>query len=245
MAVPDPADLTQRQRRLVRRAAYPALAAAILGPIAVAFVSGSPVPDDNLNGHVYLGYALNHRTGEAQSLLFIVSSLAIAGFLAALGVVHAQRAGRLTYPAVTMTGSAAAFFTLQSIASACNLTIAQLGHGYPAFGTDPSAPLITTALWSLTNVVVTVGYLPFVVAMFAIATGNRSDPILPRLLAGPIAVLIAGLAGVVLVVTLFVDTGPFTPMSTGAGTASVVPMQLWLAAVALTVLWRTRSLQGQ
>ena len=53
--------------------------------------------------------------------------------------------------------------------------------------------------------------------------------------------LIAGLAGVVLIVTLFVDTGPFTPMSTGAGTASVVPMQLWLAAVALAVLWRTRS----
>ena len=235
-------DLTQRQRRLVRRAAIPALVMAILGPIAVTFVSGrSSVPADNLNGHVYLGYALEHRTGEAQSLLFMLTVLAMAAFVAALGVVYAERSGRLTFPAVTMIGGAVAFASLQFLAAACNLTITLLGHGYPSFGADPSAPLITTALWDLTNVVVTLGYVPFAIAMFAAATANRSDPILPRLLTGPIAVLVAGLAGIVLIATLFVGTGDFTPMSSYAGATSAAPMSLWLAAVAVMVLWRTRS----
>lgn len=252
MTIPDHADtavatgdLTGRQRRIVRRAAIPALAAAILGPIAVTSVAGSPVPDDNLNGHVYLEYALNHRAAETQSLLFILSSLAVAGFVCALGVVHAQRSGRVTFPAVTAIGSAVAFFTLQCISSACNVTIAQLGHGYPSFGADPSAPLVTTMVWDFTNVVVTIGYLPFVVAMCGLAAGNRADPILPRLLAGPIAVLIAGVAGIALIVTLYVDTGAFTPMSTGAGVASVVPINLWLAALAVACLWRTRSARSR
>lgn len=77
--------------------------------------------------------------------------------------------------------------------------------------------------------------------MFAAATANRTDPILPRLLAGPIAVLAASIAGVVLVTSLFIGAGDFTPMSSGAGTAAAAPMSLWLAAVAATVLWRTMS----
>jgi hypothetical protein len=54
-------------------------------------------------------------------------------------------------------------------------------------------------------------------------------------------VLVAGLVGIVLIVTLYVDTGAFTPMSTGAGTVTAVPMDLWLAVVAVVILWRTRS----
>jgi hypothetical protein len=239
---PAAADLTHRQRRLVRRAALPALVMAILGPIAVTFVSGQPsVPDDNLDGNLYLGYALAHRTGEVQSLIFMVTVLAVAAFVVALSVVYAQRAGRPTFPTVVMTGGAAAFVGLQFIAASCNLTITLLGHGYPSFGADRSAQLITTALWDLTNVVVTAGYLPFVAVICAAIAANRADPIVPRLLAGPIAGVVAGFAGVVLIVTLFVDTGAFTPMSSGSGTATAAPISLWLAAVAVAVLWRTRS----
>lgn len=235
-------DLTQRQRRLVRRAAYLALAVAILGSLAVNFVSGqSSGPADNLDGHAYLNYDLPHRAAEAQSVLFILTVLAMAGFVVALGVVYAERSGRPTFPAVTMIGSAVAFFSLQFLGSASGLTIALLGHGYPSFGTDPSAPLVTTMLWDLTNVFVTFGYLPFVIAMFAAAVANRSDPILPRWLAGPITVLVAGFTGIALITTLFIDTGNFTPMSIYAGAASVGPISLWLAVIAFAVLWRTRS----
>jgi hypothetical protein len=234
--------LSDRQRRIVRRAAYPALVTAILGPTAVFFFSGrTSVPPDNLNGHVYLDYALAHRTGEVQSLLFILTVLAMAGFLTALGVVYAQRSGRLTYPAVTMIGSAVAFASLQLIAATCNLTIALLGNGYPSFRTDPAAPLITTMLWDLTNVVVTVGYLPFVIAIFAVVAANRTHPILPRWLAGRTAVVVAGFVGIALIATLFVGTGDFTPMSSAAGVITAAPLSLWLAAVGVAALWRTRS----
>jgi len=235
------ADLTLRQRRLLRRAAYPALLTAILGPIVVTFVAGARLPPDNADGHLYLGYALAHRTGEVQSLVFMLTVVAMAGFVAALGVVYAERSGRPAFPAVTMIGCAAAFVALQFLASSCNLTLTLLGNGYPSFEADPSAPLITTALWDLTNVVVTVGYLPFVIAMFAAVTANRADPILPRLLAGPIAVVAAVLAGIVLITSLFVGTGDFTPMSLYSGALSSVPISLWLAAVGVAVLWRTRS----
>lgn len=113
----------------------------------MVFVSGqAAVPADNLNGHVYLDYALEHRTGEVQSLLFILTVLAMAGFVAALAVVYAERSGRLAFPTVTMIGSAVVFVALQSLAAACNLTITLLGHGYPSYSADPSAPLITTML---------------------------------------------------------------------------------------------------
>jgi hypothetical protein len=143
-----------------------------------------------------------------------------------------------------MIGGAVAFFSLQTLAAGCNLTITQLGHGYPAFGTEPAAPLITTALWDLTNVLVTLGYLPYVIAMFAVAAANRADPILPRVLMGPIAVLIAGVVGIVLIATLYIDTGGFTPMSKSADVLSM-PLNLWLAVVAIVVLWRTRSARSQ
>ncbi|HEY4460651.1 MAG TPA: hypothetical protein VGN81_40500 [Pseudonocardiaceae bacterium] len=235
-------DLTRRQRRIVRRAACFALAVAILGSLAVNFVSGqSSGPVDNLDGHAYLSYDLPHRAAELQSVLFILTVLAIAGFIVTLGIVYAERSGRPTFPAVTMIGSAVAFFAMQFLGSASGLSIALLGHGYPSFGTDPSAPLIITTLWDLTNVFVTFGYLPFVIAMFATAAANRSDPILPRWLAGPITVLVASLAGIGLITTLFIDTGGFTPMSVYAGAVSVGPISLWLAVVAFAVLWRTRS----
>jgi glucan phosphoethanolaminetransferase (alkaline phosphatase superfamily) len=235
-------DLTQRQRGILRRAAFFALAMAILGPLATNFASGqSSGPADNLDGHAYLSYDLPHRAAEAQSVLFILTVLAMAGFIVALGVVYADRSGRPAFPAVVMIGSAVAFLSLQFLGSASGLTIALLGRGYSSFGTNPSAPLVATMLWDLTNVFVTFGYLPFVVAMFAIATANRSDPILPRWLAGPVTVLAAGFVGIALITTLFIDNGNFTPMSTYAGAVSVAPISLWLAAVAFAVLWRTRS----
>lgn len=235
-------ELSQRQRRSVRRAAYFALAVAILGSLAVNFVSGqSSGPVDNLDGHAYLSYDLPHRAAELQSVLFILTVLAIAGFVVTLGIVYAERSGRPTFPAVTMIGSAVAFFAMQFIGSASGLSIALLGHGYPSFGADPSAPLVVTTLWDLTNVFVTFGYLPFVIAMFAAAAANRADPILPRWLAGPVTVLVASVAGIALITTLFIDTGDFTPMSTDAGAVTVAPISLWLAAVAFAILWRTRS----
>jgi len=82
---------------------------------------------------------------------------------------------------------------------------------------------------------------PLAGALLGIAAANRSDPILPRLLGGPIAVGVAAVSATALVVSLFVDTGKLTPGSPAALYLGLAPVFLWITASGVAL---SRSITG-
>ncbi|MFJ4654564.1 hypothetical protein ACIP5Y_25110 [Nocardia sp. NPDC088792] len=233
-AITDRAEAMTQERRYLRWAGF-------IGPFGPVIVAGLlairpfPYPDDGVDGRVYLDYTLPHYAVELQTLATIAFIGCWLAFVVLLAFVYTHRASGSSLPGWFMLCGVIVWAAVGFASDGVYMMIGMIARGYPGFGASPSDQRLAETLWELTNVLWAMGSIPLGIVLIAVHFANRAHPVLPHMLAGPGA-LVAAVASWASLASIFVPTGPWSPISVGAFCVGSGPAYLWMAATGLTLL---------
>ncbi|MEU1824065.1 hypothetical protein ABZ502_16760 [Streptomyces abikoensis] len=227
----------QRYLRWAGRTAFLPLIAFI---IATAF-GKVPWPDIDAGGRPMLDYALKNHCAEGQAIFWFVVAAGTGMFLVLVSAVYQQRAEKTPLAVQIMIFFGAVWTALEAAAGGSFLVVGLLGRGFAAFGSHPTELFIVSALWDTANAFATLGVLALAIALLALASVNRADPVLPRTLTNRVLpVTGVYLILINLISVAFIPTGLWSPASFGMAIIGFAPAFLWQFAVSFTLLRRTR-----
>ncbi|MBB5120215.1 hypothetical protein AF335_17295 [Streptomyces eurocidicus] len=235
-----PVRISEHHRRYLLWAGRTAFIPLTTFIIATAF-GKVPWPDVDAGGRPMLDYALKNHCAEGQAVFWFALAAGTGMFLVLVSAVYQQRAERTPLAVQIMLFFGALWTALEATVSAAVLVNGLLGQGYPSYGHNPSELFIVAALWDLTNAVGTMGMIALAIALLALSSANRADPVLPVTLTNrvlPVMSVYLILAN--LVAIAFFPTGPWSPASIGNVVIGYAPAFLWQFAISFALLRRLR-----
>ncbi|CAM4507212.1 hypothetical protein NONI108955_38050 [Nocardia ninae] len=203
------------------------------GLIVSLAVARFPYPDDNLDGRHYLDYGLPHRTIEIQILTWIVTTLATCGFILLLATILWRTARHVTITALIMVCSATACVTTTLVCMGMYLTLSMTARG-PNFQADRVDLEFSTYSWNATQILACFAAVFLGLAWAMIAAANHRHPVLPRALANT-AIAVAAL-DILPILSIFVDSGPWSPGSVGSYIPGAVATYGWMIVTGSVLL---------
>ncbi|MEV5380022.1 hypothetical protein AB0L26_29280 [Streptomyces nondiastaticus] len=225
-----------REQRYLRWAAVCGLAPLPLLVLPLS-LGKFPYPADDADGQEKLNYILPHHRGEVGAICWLGLTVGLMMFSILLAFAYITRARRVTASGVVLIASASAFAAMNLIVSATYAAVPLLSRGDPDFGTGPADYTLVSFGWVTSNMTYIMSAPMMGMMWAAIAVANRTHPLLPRILGGRCAVLIAANATLWLA-SVFVYTGNWSPASALQVAAQMGPILIWTTTVSVFLLTR-------
>ncbi|MCC2275207.1 hypothetical protein LKL35_07170 [Streptomyces sp. ET3-23] len=194
-----------------------------------------PWPDDNASPQAYLNYLLPHDTVEWQSII----SIAILTSLLAHSVLISQLLPIGTHYTSLVKAAVitpmTVFVAVEVVSIGPYLATPLYARAHHGIGTSGTSGAVITIIWQTGTVLATMALPMLSMSVLALALSNRLHALLPPWLCGWPAVL-AILANIAPVASVFAITGHWSPGSAGSFILPVGVAFTWIALAALTLI---------